>query len=270
MVLSLRAEGLRFAYPGAKPLLRDVSFEMDSGQPLCLLGPNGTGKTTLLRCLLGLERLAQGRVEVNGRDLARLSPAEAARAMAYVPQDTAAVFPFLAFDVVLMGRTPHLRFMASPTCGDHRCVHEALALVGIAQLAERRFNELSGGERQLVLIARALAQGSGILVMDEPCAGLDLGNQTRLIGVIRDLARDGYSILLTTHLPDHAFAVCGQVALLKDGRLRGPAAPEALLTADALGALYGTAVDVIRVPAGRAQGQVLCVPVMRDGRDLRG
>jgi len=268
VVLSLRAEGLRFAYPGGPLLLRDVSFDLETGRPLCLLGPNGTGKTTLLRCLLGLERLAQGRIAVNGRDLAQLSPVEAARAMAYVPQDTAAVFPFLAFDVVLMGRTPHLRFMASPTAEDRRQVRNALARLDIAHLAERRFHELSGGERQLVLIARALAQGSGILVMDEPCAGLDLANQARLLGVIRALARDGYSILLTTHLPDHAFAVGGQVALLKDGQLRGPEAPEVLLTAAELEALYGTAIDVIQVPAGRAQGQVLCVPVMheRQGR----
>lgn len=262
MVLS--AANLRFAYAGGPLLLDDVSFSLEAGRVLCLLGPNGTGKTTLLRCLFGLERLASGRLALDGRDLSALSPAEAARLMAYVPQDTASVFAFSGFDVVLMGRTPHLRFMASPTGDDRRIAREAMARLGVAHLAERAFLELSGGERQMVLVARALAQGSRVLVMDEPCAGLDLGNQSRILRVIRDLAEDGYAVLFTTHLPDHAFAVGGEVALLKDGRLDGPAAPEELLTSAALGRLYGTPVEVIRVPAGRAQGQHLCVPVHRD------
>jgi iron complex transport system ATP-binding protein len=260
MVLSLEAQGVCFAYPGGPPLLREVGFTLDAGQPLCLLGPNGTGKTTLLRCVLGLERLAAGRIQVHGRDLAALRPAEAARLLAYVPQDTATVFPFPVFDVVLMGRSLHLRFMASPTREDRRIVHDAMARLDIAHLAERRFHELSGGERQLVLVARALAQGAPILVMDEPCAGLDLGNQVRFLRIVRALAREGYGILLTTHLPDHAFAIGGQVALLKDGRLRGPAPADALLNATELAALYGTPIEVVRAPSG----QLLCVPVMGD------
>ena len=264
MVLSLSAEGLSFAYPGGPPLLDGVSFELSAGEPLTLLGPNGTGKTTLLRCVLGLERLAAGRIRVQGRDLAGLRPAETARVMAYVPQDTATVFPFLVADVVMMGRSAHLGFMASPTAADRRAVGEAMAELEIAHLAERRFHELSGGERQLVLIARALAQGSAILVMDEPCAALDLGNQVRLVRIVRRLARKGYGILLTTHLPDHAFAIGGRAALLKDGRLSGPAPAETLLDPARLAELYGTPVEVVRVPGGRASGQVLCVPVMSD------
>ena len=264
MVLSLKAEGIGFGYPGGPLLLDGVSFALEAGQSLCLLGPNGTGKTTLLRCLLGLERVARGRIELCGRDLASLSPAESARLVAYVPQDTSTVFAFQAFDVVLMGRSPHLAFMASPTPEDRRLALAAMARLGIGHLAERSFLELSGGERQMVLVARALAQGSTVLVMDEPCAGLDIGNQVRIIRVIRQLTHEGYSILMTTHLPDHAFAVGGRVALLKDGRLAGPAAPETLLDAAALAALYDTPIDVIRVPAGPAIGQYLCVPVMHD------
>jgi iron complex transport system ATP-binding protein len=260
MVLSLRATGLRFAYPGGPPLLQDVDLTLEAGQPLCLLGPNGTGKTTLLRCILGFERLAAGRIEIGGRDLATLRRVDAARAMAYVPQDTATVFPFPVSDVVLMGRSPHLRFMAGPTPNDRRVAEDALARLGIGHLAERRFHELSGGERQMVLIARALTQGSRLLVMDEPCAGLDLGNEVRLIRVIRTLAREGYAILLTTHDPDHAFAIGGQVALLKDGRLRGPAPPDALLDDGSLTQLYDAPIDVIRLQSG----QVLCAPRVRD------
>lgn len=258
MVLTLHAEGLRFAYPGGRPLLDDVSFDLAASEILCLLGPNGTGKTTLLRCLLGLERLHAGRVAVQGRDLAGLGPAETARLMAYVPQETAAVFPFLARDVVLMGRNPHLGFMAGPTETDHRAAQDALARLGIAHLGSRRFHELSGGERQMVLVARALAQGSRVLVMDEPCSGLDLGNQVRILGVIRDLARDGYAVLLTSHLPDHAFQLGGLAALLKDGRMQGPAPADDLLDATLLGALYDTPIAVIQAGDGRR----VCVPAM--------
>ncbi len=239
-----------------------VGFTLRPGVPLVLLGPNGTGKTTLLRCLLGLERLMRGRVLVEGRDLAGLGSAEAARAMAYVPQASEATFAFRAFDIVLMGRNPHLGFMAGPGAADRAAAEAALARLGISALAGRAFNELSGGERQLVLVARALAQGSRVLVMDEPCASLDLANQMRILGVVRALAEAGYGILLTTHHPDHAFLLGGEVGLLRDGRMLGPAAPEALLRAETLEALYGTPIEVMTVDAGRAQGQTLCVPVL--------
>jgi len=262
MVLSLDARDLRFAYPGGRTLLDGVTLGVAPGEALCLLGPNGTGKTTLLRCLLGLETVRGGSIRVDGSDLASLSPVEAARRMAYVPQNTGAAFPFQVFDVVLMGRTPHLRFLASPTDEDrHRC-QEALARLGIAHLARRLYHELSGGERQMVLLARALAQGAPILIMDEPCAGLDLGNQVQLLRTIRDLAGAGYSIVLTTHLPDHAFALGGPVALLKDGRLQGPAATETLLTPDRLAALYDTPVEVIAATMADGRVRTLCVPVM--------
>lgn len=259
---SLRAEGLCFGYPGGPRLLDGVSFALRPGVPLALLGPNGTGKTTLLRCLLGLERLSAGRIEVAGRDRATLGSAASARAMAYVPQATASAFAFRAFDIVLMGRNPHLGFMTGPDAADRHAAEVAMTRLAIAHLAERTFDELSGGERQLVLVARALAQGSRILVMDEPCASLDIANQMRIIAIIRSLAAEGYSILLTTHLPDHAFLLAAEVALLKDGRMDGPAPPADLLTPAVLGALYGTPIEVVRVPGGRAQGQVLCVPVL--------
>jgi len=258
MVLALQANGLRFAYPGGRPLLDDVSFDLAAGDILCLLGPNGTGKTTLLRCLLGLERLQAGRVRLMERDLGALGPMESARLMAYVPQEMAAVFPFLARDVVLMGRNPHLGFMAGPTEADRRATDDALRRLGIAHLGPRRFHELSGGERQMVLVARALAQGSRVLVMDEPCSGLDLGNQVRILLVIRQLAREGYAVLLTSHLPDHAFQLGGRAAMLKDGRMQGPAPAEDLLDADLLGRLYDTPIAVIQAGDGRLS----CVPVM--------
>lgn len=258
----LQAENLLFAWPATPPLFANLSFTLRPGIPLVLLGPNGTGKTTLLRCLLGLERLHSGRVLVRGQDLATLSAAQAARHIAYVPQATTAAFAFRAIDIVLMGRTPHLGFMASPTRADHIAAETAMTRLAIADLAERPFDQLSGGERQLVLIARALAQASPVLILDEPCASLDLANQMRIIATLRALAAEDYAILLTTHLPDHAFLLGGEVAMLKDATMLGPASPAELLTATTLEALYGIPIELLRVPSGRAQGQTLCVPVM--------
>lgn len=266
----LRLEHVRFSYDGGPPVLDDVSFELVAGDVLWLLGPNGSGKTTLLQCVLGLHRIAEGSIQVRGRDVRALSPPQMAREVAYVPQSTPAIFPFLASDVVLMGRSPHLRFMASPTSDDRRLAVAAMTRLGIAHLAERRFDELSGGERQMVLIARALSQGSEVLVLDEPCAGLDYGNQVRILQTLRALSQQGYSILSSSHLPDHAFVVGNKVALLKRGRLRGPGSPRQIITADALSDLYGTAIEVIDVDV-RGSGATdlsVCVPLLaaREGQ----
>lgn len=270
MVLTLEVEHVRFGYGDGPPVLGDVSFGLAAGDVLCLLGPNGSGKSTLLRCVLGLHRLAAGSIRVSGRELTRLTPGQTARELAYVPQSAPAVFPFSAFDLVLMGRSAHLRFMASPTGADRRCALAAMDQLGIADLAHRRFHELSGGERQMVLIARALAQGSKVLVMDEPCAGLDYGNQTKILQTLRALARQGYSILMSSHLPDHAFLVSNKVALLKHGRLEGPGPPREVITAAALADLYGTAVRVItvKVTESPAVELSLCIPLMHDREDV--
>ena len=264
MVLTLRVEGLHFAHAGAPPLLEDVSFELGGGTTVCLLGPNGSGKTTLLRCVLGLETPAAGRVLIDGEDIATMKPARRALSMAYVPQSSAAVFPFTVFYVVLMGRSAHLRFMTDPDADDRRAVREALARLQILHLESRLYHQLSGGERQLVLLARALAQQSRLLVMDEPCAALDLGHQVQVLQAMRSLAADGYAILLSTHLPEQAFALQAQVAMLVQRRLRGPAPAAELLTAAELSRLYGTPVDLVHVSCGPARGQQVCVPVLTD------
>ncbi len=259
----LEAAHVRFGYGADRAVLDDVSFALAAGDVLWLMGPNGSGKTTLLRCVLGLERIRAGSIRLGGRDLHALAPAEIARELAYVPQSTPAVFPFVAFDVVLMGRSPHLRFMASPTRGDRERSMDAMTDIGIDHLARRRFDELSGGERQMVLIARALAQGSKVLVMDEPCAGLDYGNQARILRTITRLARQGYSLLVTSHVPDHALRVGTHAALLQHGRLRGPGPARDVITSAALTELYGTGIEVVEVEA--AHDRVgLCVPLLSD------
>jgi iron complex transport system ATP-binding protein len=270
MVLTLKVEHLRFRYGERLPLLEDVSFELAEGDVFCLLGPNGSGKTTLLRCLLGVHRLMAGVIQVGSRSLAALTAKELAREVAYVPQHSPAVFPYTAFDVVLMGRSPHLRGMGGPTATDRNMALAAMQHLGIAHLGARRFPELSGGEQQLVLIARALAQGSKILIMDEPTANLDYGNQVRILHVLHTLAREGYSILMSSHVPDHAFLVCNKVALLKKGRMHGPGAPQEILTDAVLSNLYGTAIRVVNVQlsARTVVDRFLCVPLMDNQKEI--
>lgn len=262
MVLNLQVDALRFAFPGGPPLLDGVSFGLGSGQVLCLLGPNGSGKTTLLRCVLGLETPADGEIHLDGHRLVDLGPPQRARRMAYVPQASGATFPFTAADVVLMGRSAQLRFLAGPDAGDRAVARGALERLRIGHLAQRLFHELSGGERQLVLVARALAQQAPLLVMDEPCTGLDLGHQVQVLQALRSLVAEGHALLLSTHSPDHAFALQAQVGLLASGHWQGPAPADRLLDAATLSRLYGTAVTRMTVPEGPAAGQCVVVPVM--------
>ncbi|MFO1329169.1 MAG: ABC transporter ATP-binding protein [Rubrivivax sp.] len=258
----LKAESLHHAYPGGAAVLEDVSLELRAGRTVCLLGPNGAGKSTLLRCLLGLEKPGRGRVLIDGEDIAAHGARWRARHMAYVPQNAEGAFPFSVHDVVMMGRSAHLRFMADPGEADRRAMDDALARLQIAHLAPRQFNQLSGGERQLVLLARALAQQARILVMDEPCTGLDLGHQVQVLRAMRSLAADGYAVLLSTHLPEHAFVLDAEVALLHRRRLIGPGPAVELLTAPRLSDLYETPVELLAILDGPAAGQRACVPVV--------
>jgi iron complex transport system ATP-binding protein len=262
--MKLAVEGLQFEYPSRGPVLKGISFQIRHGEVLAILGPNGSGKTTLLRCLLGMHRSYRGRILLDGRDLHTLRRTEAARQLAYVPQTTSLVFPFTVFDVVLMGRTPHLAPLATPGRRDHDLAWEALQRVGIAHLAGRALSEVSGGERQLALIARALAQQAPYVLLDEPTTNLDFGNQARVLQIVRSLASDGYCVLMTTHLPDHAFLACTHVLLLDDGRIEAFGSPPDVLTSARLSALYSIPIDVARVALdgdGKRVAQV-CVPLL--------
>ena len=216
MVLSV--EAVVFGYPGCARLLHDVSFAVDEGDILCLLGPNGAGKTTLLRCILGAQRVQGGRITIAGR-YGHLAARELARRIAYVPQAANLSLPFSVVEMVLMGRTPYIRALAVPTRADYDMALQALDKVGIGHLAPRLYTEISGGERQLALIARALAQQARLLLLDEPTANLDMGNQIKVLRVIRELADQGYAVLMTSHLPDHAFLLRSRVALLAHGTI---------------------------------------------------
>lgn len=243
----IQLENAAFSY-GSQPIFRQLNLELGEGQILCLLGPNGCGKTTLLRCVSGLTPLQEGRVLVDGRDMALLGEVERARIMGFVFQEHNVLFPYTVLDVVRMGRAPHLGLFAVPSKRDTQVADEAIEIVGIAALRLKRYTEISGGERQLVLIARALAQEPTILLLDEPTSHLDFGNQTLILETIRRLTQQrGLAVLMATHVPDHALFIASQVALMKAGGFLASGTPHEVVTEENLRALYGIDVRIVAV-----------------------
>lgn len=249
--VELVASDLHFAY-GSRSVLRGVSVSVAPGEIVSLLGANGSGKSTLLRLLLGLLRPKSGTVSLNGRLLAQHPPREQARYLAYVPQTHAAPFPYTVLEIAVLGRLPHTGLVRSPTPHDYDVALQTLDRLGVAHLAERPYTEISGGERQLTLIARALAQGARILVMDEPVSGLDYGNQLRFLQHLRDLAADGYAVIKTTHHPEHALLASTRVVLLSDGSVVGDGPPGEAVTPEAIHKLYRVDVSAFHAPDGAA------------------
>jgi iron complex transport system ATP-binding protein len=251
----LSARSLGFGY-GTSVVGRDVDLDVRRGEVVCLLGPNGSGKTTLFKTFLGLLKAQEGEVLLDGTPLARLTRQEIARRVAYVPQAQAAQFAFRVIDMVMMGRTVHLGLFGAPSHQDRQKALEALAALGIADLAEREYTRISGGQRQLVLVARALAQDAPAIIMDEPTASLDFGNQVVVLSEVKRLASHALAIVLSTHNPDHAFSLADRVALLHGGRLIAQGSPSEVLTAERLRAVYGVSVVVEQL----AHGQTVCAP----------
>lgn len=253
----LQAGALAIGYPG-RSVAADLSLHVDAGEVLCLLGPNGSGKTTLFRTLLGLLRPLAGDVRVLGQSIASWPRAALARKLAWVPQAHAALFPFSVQDIVLMGRTVHMGRFATPSARDRTIADACLQALGVAFLRHRIYTELSGGERQLVLVARALAQEPAVLVMDEPTASLDFGNQVRVLEQVARLRRSGLAILMSTHQPEHALRVADRIALLAPGHLVAVGTPASVATPAALAALYGVreaeVAAILSVGAPRSSG----------------
>jgi iron complex transport system ATP-binding protein len=257
--MTITARALDIGYPG-RVVGRSLELGLSDGEVLCILGPNGSGKTTLLRTLLGLIPALGGTVTVDGADIGGMSRDRLAREIAYVPQASSAAFDFTAEEVVLMGRTAHMGAFSPPSRRDRGIARAALDRLGIGELAPRPITAVSGGERQLVLIARALATEARAIVMDEPTANLDFGNQARVLGQIAGLRDAGVSILLCTHDPGHAFQVADRVLLLRDGHAITLARTNDALTAENLSALYGVPMHVAEVATAAGVRRV-CVRV---------
>lgn len=250
-MVKLDVRDLSFSY-GERKILDEVSFSLKKGEFLSVLGPNGVGKSTLFRCILGRLTEFTGEIRSDGTDIRRLSRREAARRIAYIPQIHQPTFEYSVIDTVLMGTT---RQLASPFSQPGRAQVDramaALERLGIAHLADRSFTHLSGGEQQLVLVARALAQQSEVLIMDEPTSALDYGNQLRILELVRELADEGYAVLLSTHNPQHALSYATRILALSGGRVAALGAPGEVLTPELVRTLYGVNVAFEDTPQGR-------------------
>jgi iron complex transport system ATP-binding protein len=251
MTAVLEASELGVGYPG-HVVGSNLSLALRRGEVLALLGPNGCGKTTLLKTLLGLLPALGGAVQLQGRALAQWPLAERAREIAYVPQGQASTFGFTALEMVLMGRTAHQGLLARPTAQDRAIAHAALQRVGMAHLAGRSVHRISGGERQLVLIARALAQQPRAVLLDEPTASLDFGNQGLVMHAIRTLAGEGLAVLFTTHDPNQALRCADRAMLMREGRVLAEGAVAQVIESEGLRALYSAGVVQVDDAAGGA------------------
>ncbi|MDR2477281.1 MAG: ABC transporter ATP-binding protein, partial [Treponema sp.] len=241
--MGLEISGLEFAYK-KEMVLRGVSFSADYGELVCLLGGNGAGKTTLFRNILGFLRAYRGTIYIDGEDSKTLSPRSLAQKIAYIPQSHAQTFNYSVLLTVMMGLNPAINSIRGPLPSQEALARQALVTLGIERLADRGFAEISGGERQLTLIARALVQNSRLLVMDEPTANLDYGNQIRVMKKIQEIAKSGYLVIESTHNPEHAFFFADRVIVLKDGRVYADGKPSEALDAACLETIYHIPVEV--------------------------
>jgi iron complex transport system ATP-binding protein len=245
----LRGSDLSYGYVRGRDRsgfsLRDVSIDVPRGSLTGLLGPNGCGKTTLLRLLAGILTPASGTVTLSERPLQELSRREIARLLALVPQETHPAFDYTALEMVLMGRHPHLGLFELEGPHDLRVAHDALAATGTDHLADRAYMTLSGGEKQRVVIASALAQSSDVLLLDEPTASLDLGYQLDVASLLSELNRErGVTMLLATHDLNLAASVCDRLILLREGRVIAQGKTTDVLTASRVREIYGVVADV--------------------------
>lgn len=255
MILEVR--DLSFAYSKDSKLLQNVCFSLGKGEILSILGANGAGKSTLLNCIMNLLIPQCGSVRINGKALETLDVREISKTIGYVPQSNALVYSYSVRDFVVMGRTPYLTVFQQPGAEDYAQVDAVLEQLGISRLSNRPYTALSGGERQQVTIARTLVQRPQIIILDEPTSYLDYGNQIRVLRLIKSLADDGYSIIMTTHMPDHALRLGGKAGILDhEGRFTVGTAEE-MLTQKRLSELYSSDIRLIYV---EELGRYVCVP----------
>ncbi|MBN1858092.1 ABC transporter ATP-binding protein [Candidatus Bipolaricaulota bacterium] len=249
-MILLSAERISFRYPRGPDVLSGVSLDASSGAVEFILGANGSGKSTLLHCLCGLLAPQMGLIRLQGSPIQNVRRRMRARAVGLVPQRSEALFGVTVKDTVLMGRTPHLGILESPGRQDHAVAREALEAVGLGHLAAKRLDEVSGGERQMILVARGLAQQARVLLMDEPDAHLDPRYQQEVLGTAARLARTGLSFVVTSHHPNNALLHATRIAFLGDGMCTKQVPPGSAVTPEGLEATYGIPFQVLHGPDG--------------------
>lgn len=251
--MRLEAKNLSFGYDDSRKILADISFTLEGANIFAILGRNGMGKSTLLSCLID-EYDYQGTVRVDGKNIHDYSQRELARKIAYIPQSHQPTFPFRVLDIVMMGRSAHMRYFGTPDQEAIDIAMKYLTFLGIEKLAEKPYTNISGGERQLVLLAAALTQEPDFLILDEPTAHLDFGNAQRFLDLILRLREEGLGILMTTHFPDHALYLKATTLLLQDKQIRKVGPAEEVITESAMSSLYGLPVHL-----GQIGSRSVCV-----------
>lgn len=259
--MKLEIKNAVFGYPG-KPIINNINFELNTGEIVCVLGRNGAGKTTFFKSLLGLIQPLSGSVLLNEKPIDRWNRPQFARWVGYIPQARSLPFPFTVLDVVLFGRTAHLSAFGSPGKKDRLLAMECLDMLNISHLMNRTFTHLSGGEQQLVIIARALAQQPSFLVMDEPTSSLDFGNQIKIIRQVNALKNNSLGIIMATHSPDHAFMCEARVAIVHDGQLWKTGNANEVITEEILKEIYGVDIKVRSLGNKPECNRLVCVPTV--------
>ena len=259
--MSIEIRNLSFSY-GSHEVLRDINVDIPDGTLVNVLGPNGVGKSTLFRCILGLIGDYEGTVVVNGRDMRSLSIRERAAEISYIPQAHAPIYDYEVLDVVLMSTGADVGMLRTPGPRQVQRAFDALERVGIGHLAQRTYTQISGGEQQLVLVARALAQNAKTIIMDEPTSALDYGNTVRVLSCVRQLAREGFSILQSTHQPDQAFLYADRTMVISEGAICAYGAPKEVITSELVSKLYHVDVEVNSLYDDKVR---VCVPINEIG-----
>jgi len=257
----ISVKDLHFSYKNHH-VLSGINLELYKGEIVSLLGPNGCGKSTLIKLILKLLH-GKGDITIDGKSLNNYSHKDIASHVAYIPQYNNTPFNYSALEMVVMGRVSKLDFFSLPSSNDYEIAKMALEKVGIENLRDRAFGQLSGGQKQMVLLARAIAQEVNVFIMDEPVAGLDYGNQVRLLELISELGSQGYTFLKTTHYPDHALLVSSRVVVMNGGVVISDGAPEDVISQQMIEDVYNIKADIIMHDAHRR-----CVPIFQQKREV--
>ena len=247
MSLQMHLQEVGFSYNGIRQIFNDISFEVKAGEIVCLLGPNGIGKTTLLNCMAKLREPNKGRILLNGENMAGLTSKDIARVIGYVPQTLQPSFDFTVLDYVVTGSAPWLGTFEKPNSEHYERAEHALIQMEIGHLRDKAYTRISTGELQQVSIARAIAQQSRLILMDEPTAHLDHGNQIKVLRIVKELAAEGYGIVLTTHNPDQVLLLEAKVAVIDRQASFHFGYWQDILTEKLLSDLYGVEMRLIEV-----------------------